>query len=120
MSVASYRQNGSVLVFLVTILLTVVGCACGCCVLQLQEERDKVLDQLNMLDMQITALKSNNNELMMAVEGGQQRCAELEALLAARDRVSWHSCHHCSSSMWCAQCVVTTCSAGSRTTCPTL
>lgn len=53
---------------------------------QLREERDKALDQLNMCDMQLTALKSNNNELMMAVEGAQQRCAELEAALAARDR----------------------------------
>lgn len=54
---------------------------------QLREERDRALDQLNMCDMQLTALKSNNNELMMAVEGAQQRCAELEAALAARDRV---------------------------------
>jgi hypothetical protein len=54
---------------------------------QLQDERDQVLDQLNMQDMQITALKSNNNELMHAVEGEQQRVADMEAALAARDRV---------------------------------
>jgi hypothetical protein len=40
-----------------------------------------------MLDMQITALKSNNNELMIAVEAEQARYAQLEAALAARDRV---------------------------------
>jgi hypothetical protein len=45
---------------------------------QLQDERDTALDQLNMHDMQNTALKSNNNELMHALEGEQRRNVEME------------------------------------------
>lgn len=56
--------------------------------MQLQEERNDVLDRLNLLDMQVTALRSNNNELLGALEAEQQRSAQLEAALAARDKVS--------------------------------
>ena len=61
--------------------------------LQLQDERNQVLDKLNLVDMQVTALKSSNADLSAAVEVEQQRCAELEAALAARDRVSTAALH---------------------------
>eukprot|EP00775_Hariotina_reticulata_P004712 gene4712-4962_t len=53
---------------------------------QAQQERDDVLDRLNLLDMQLTAMTSHNSDLSAALEAQRQRCAELEATLAARDR----------------------------------
>lgn len=58
------------------------------CLLQLQDERNQVLDKLNLVDMQVTALKSSNADLSAAVEAEQQRCSELEAVVASQDRVS--------------------------------
>lgn len=73
-------------------------CCHKCChfvrALQLQDERNQVLDKLNLVDMQVTALKSSNADLSAAVEAEQQRCAELEAALAARDRVRHASVLH--------------------------
>lgn len=46
-----------------------------------------MLDRLNLLDMQLTAMRSNNAALSAAVEAEQGRCNELEAALAARERV---------------------------------
>lgn len=66
-----------------------VHVACAACLLQLQDERNQVLDKLNLVDMQVTALRSSNADLSAAVEAEQQRCAELEAALAARERVSF-------------------------------
>jgi hypothetical protein len=67
--------------------------------LQLQDERDTALDQLNMQDMQNTALKSNNNELMHALEGEQRRNAEME-------RVSISPCAVLGSNTMCDSCIL--------------
>lgn len=65
--------------------------SCGCWLPQAQQERDDVLDRLNLLDMQLTAMTSHNSDLSAALEAQRQRGAELEAALAARDRVGTNS-----------------------------
>lgn len=54
---------------------------------QLQDERNKALDRINLLDMELTAVKSNAGALQAALAAEQQRCAELETALADKDRV---------------------------------
>jgi len=78
----------------------VVCCGCLCWLAQAQQERDEVLDRLNLLDMQLTAMRSNTVDLTAALEAQRQRCAELENVLAARDRVGTEGmyCLHLSRS----------------------
>lgn len=54
-------------------------CHCMSC-LQMQEERNQALDRVNLLDMELTAAHSMRNTL-------QQRIAEVEATVVARERV---------------------------------
>ena len=61
--------------------------AMGQSIAQLQAERNEALDRLNLLDMQVTALRSNNADLSAALEAEQGRGGELASVIAARDRV---------------------------------
>lgn len=56
-------------------------------VLQMQDERNQALDRINLLDMELTAVRGNTAGLQMALQKEQQHGAELEATVAAKDKV---------------------------------
>lgn len=69
-------------------------CACGCPVslrslllLQMQGERNQALDRVNLLDMELTAVRGNTAGLQMALQKEQQHGADMEAAVAAKDKV---------------------------------
>jgi FtsZ-binding cell division protein ZapB len=53
----------------------------------MQNERNQALDRINLLDMELTAVRGNTAGLQMALQKEQQHGAELEATVAAKDKV---------------------------------
>lgn len=53
----------------------------------MQGERNQALDRINLLDMELTAVRSNAMDLQGALQKEQGRVSELEGVVAARDRV---------------------------------
>jgi chromosome condensin MukBEF ATPase and DNA-binding subunit MukB len=53
----------------------------------MQDERNQALDRVNLLDMELTAVRSAVNDVQGALHKEQQRSMELADAVAAKDKV---------------------------------
>lgn len=56
---------------------------------QMQDERNQALDRVNLLDMELTAVRSAVNDVQGALQREQQRSVELADAVAAKDKVGF-------------------------------
>jgi chromosome condensin MukBEF ATPase and DNA-binding subunit MukB len=55
----------------------------------MQDERNQALDRVNLLDMELTAVRSAVNDVQGALQREQQRSVELADAVAAKDKVGF-------------------------------
>jgi hypothetical protein len=57
------------------------------CAVQMQAERNQAMDRVDMLDTELTAVRANSMGLQGALQKEQQRSAEVELAMVAKDKV---------------------------------
>jgi hypothetical protein len=56
----------------------------------MQAERNQAMDRVDMLDTELTAVRANSMGLQGALQKEQQRSAEVELAMVAKDKVGLH------------------------------
>lgn len=60
------------------------------CYIQMQAERNQAMDRVDMLDTELTAVRADSMGLQGALQKEQQRSAEVELAMVAKDKVGIH------------------------------